>query len=186
MIIQDLENQGYFPVWVYNSNGYDKVGTLEMLEGIVDVYLPDLKYSDALLAKSLSGAADYPEHAYKALKEMFRQKGSTLILDEEGCAESGMIVRHLVLPGFVENSRGVIRFLAEELSPRLHLSLMSQYYPVCRIGNFPEMNRNITKEEYQQVVDETEKMGMFRGWIQEFESNAFYRPDFRQDHPFER
>lgn len=184
-IINVVEERGYNPVWVYNSNGYDKVETLRMLEGIIDVYLPDMKYMDARLGKAFSGASDYPEIAMMALREMFRQKGATLRLDEEGEAESGMIVRHLVLPGHVNNSVEVVRFLAGELSPRVHLSLMSQYYPARHFPDYPELNRYITENEYQMVVNEVERLGMHRGWIQDYESSHFYRPDFDLDHPFE-
>lgn len=185
MIIEGVNALGFKPVWVYNSNGYDKVTTLKMLEGIIDIYLPDLKYSDASLGTSLSDVPDYPEIAGKALKEMFRQKGSTLILDENENAESGMVVRHLVLPGQVENSIRILHFLAEELSPRIHVSLMAQYYPTPRVCNHPQLSRRVTSDEYHEVVSAMERLGMHHGWIQEFDSSEFYRPDFNRDHPFE-
>jgi putative pyruvate formate lyase activating enzyme len=176
---------GYKPVWVYNSNGYDKAETLRSLEGIIDVYLPDLKYMDDELGFRYSGVQGYPEAAAAALKEMFRQKGSALHLGENDTAQSGIIVRHLVLPGQVENSLKVLRFLAEELSPKLHLSLMSQYYPVKTFKDYPELNRGISAEEYQMVINEMDQLGMQNGWVQEFESSEFYRPDFDREHPFE-
>lgn len=185
MIIERVRSLGFRPVWVYNSNGYDKVTTLRMLEGLIDVYLPDFKYSDSSLGAALSDAHDYPKVAGNALKEMFRQKGSTLILDENRNAESGMVVRHLVLPGAVENSIHVLRFLAEELSPRIHISLMAQYYPTPRVCNHPQLGRRVTSKEYREVISAMEKLGMHHGWIQEFDSSDFYRPDFNRDHPFE-
>jgi len=185
VIIEAVHSLGYKPVWVYNSNGYDRVETLRMLEGVIDVYLPDFKYMDPVLSGELSGAGDYPAMAMKALKEMKRQKGSALITGDDGTAESGIIVRHLVLPGYVENSLEVIRFLAEEISPRIHVSLMSQYYPVPRVAGHPKLGRSVTKNEYYRVVSEMERLGMVHGWIQEFESNDFYRPDFDNPHPFE-
>jgi putative pyruvate formate lyase activating enzyme len=185
VIIQIIHALGYKPIWVYNTNGYDKAETIRSLEGIIDVYLPDLKYMDSELAKKFSGAADYPEHASRALKEMFRQKGSALIMDENNGAESGMIVRHLVLPGQVSNSLQVMRFLAEELSPRIHVSLMAQYFPTVKVKDHPHLGRGVTEAEYQQVIDEMDKLGICKGWIQEFESCEFYRPDFNKTHPFE-
>lgn len=185
VIIYIVEALGHKPVWVYNTNGYDKPETLRKLEGIIDVYLPDFKYMDGTLAYEYSGARDYPEFAAKALKEIYRQKGSALHLDDNNMAISGIIVRHLVLPQQVDNSLKVIRFLAEEISPRIHVSLMAQYYPTSLVKSHPQLGHGITKSEYQQVVDEMETLGMDKGWIQEFESSEFYRPDFEKDHPFD-
>ena len=185
MIINIIQSLGYKPVWVYNTNGYDKPETLRTLEGIIDVYLPDFKYRDSGLARKYSGAGDYPEIAAKALREMYRQKGAALIVDDNHAAESGIIVRHLVLPGHVSNSLHVLKFLSEELSPRIHVSLMAQYYPTKNVENHPKLGRGITETEYLQVVEEMEKLGMFNGWIQEFDSSEFYRPDFDHPHPFE-
>lgn len=184
-IIQALNQRTRHPVYVYNSNAYDKVETLKELEGLIDVYLPDLKYLDRDLAANYSIASNYPEIATAALKEMYRQKGSTLICDENGTAQSGLIIRHLVLPGQVENSKTVLRFIAEELSPLVHISLMSQYYPTPAVRDHPLLGRCITHDEYQQVVEEMENLGLFRGWVQEYESQLNYRPDFGQGHPFE-
>ena len=184
VIIDVIHSLGYKPVWVYNTNGYDKAETLRSLEGIIDIWLPDFKYMQPELAHELSGAIDYPGVAAKALKEMYRQKGSALILDDENTAVSGIIVRHLVLPGFVDNSIRVIRFLAEEISPRIHVSLMSQYYPTKAVAGHPQLNRSIYESEYGRVVNEMEKLGMHNGWIQEFESSGHYRPDFDNPVPF--
>lgn len=186
LLIRTIGRVGYKPVWVYNTNAYDRVETLRSLEGMIDVYLPDLKYMDGDISASLSGAADYPEVASAALREMYRQKGSALHLDDRDTALSGLIVRHLVLPGYIGNSLKVIRFLAEEISPKVHLSLMSQFYPVNRISGYPALNRTIFESEYQQVIDEMERFGIHRGWVQDFESSDFYRPDFENDHPFEQ
>ena len=185
VIISVVHSLGYKPVWVYNSNGYDSVKTLRMLEGLIDVYLPDFKYMDPFLAREYSGAADYPEFAMKALLEMKRQKGAVLMLAEDHTAESGIIVRHLVLPGQVENSLRVLRFLAEEISPKIHVSLMAQYYPTKHVQGHRLLGRSVSADEYQLVVDEMDKLGLYNGWIQEFESNEFYRPDFENPHPFE-
>ncbi|MDD4603231.1 MAG: 4Fe-4S cluster-binding domain-containing protein [Bacteroidales bacterium] len=185
-IIKEINNQGYHPVWVYNTNGYDKVETLKSLEGIIDVYLPDLKYLESNLSAEYSRVPNYPEVAAKALKEMFRQKGSSLILDDEDKAISGIIVRHLVLPGYTENSLNVIRFLATELSPKIHVSLMSQYYPTPKVSHHPFLGSRLDKTEFEKVVKEMEKLGIDNGWIQEFESSDLYQPDFKKDHPFEQ
>lgn len=183
-IIDALRKLGFRPVVVYNSNGYDQVSTLRLLEDWVDVYLPDCKYMDARLAQEYSGAADYPEKAGQALVEMYRQKGSLLHLDKEGMAERGMIVRHLVLPGAVENSLKVLRFLATSLSGRIHLSLMAQYYPAARAMQSKTLGRRITAKEYEAVVTEAERLGFCNGWIQDHDSADFYCPDFGQDRPF--
>jgi putative pyruvate formate lyase activating enzyme len=116
---------------------------------------------------------------------MFRQKGSSLITGDDHTALSGIIVRHLVLPGHIANSISVLRFLAEELSPRVHVSLMAQYYPTSSVKSHPVLGRGITVDEYRQVVEEMEQLGIYNGWVQEFESSGFYRPDFDQHHPFE-
>ena len=184
-IIQRIESLGYKPVWVYNTNGYDLPETIRSLDGIIDVYLPDLKYLDEEMSGRFSGAKNYPEFAKKSLREMYRQKGSALHLNDDEMAVSGIIIRHLVLPGFVENSLRVVRFIAEELSPRIHVSLMSQYYPTTNVKEHRQLGRGINNSEYQVVVDEMERLGIYRGWIQEFASSDFYRPDFNLDHPFE-
>lgn len=183
-IIRGIKETGRNPTVVYNSNGYDKVETLKLLEGIIDVYLPDFKYMDANLADSYSQAADYPTVALKAIKEMYRQKGSSLILNESGLAESGIILRHLVLPGAVDQSIEVLRHIASELSPKLHISLMSQYYPTESVRNIPELKRTILPEEYKKVTDAFHEFGFYRGWVQDLESHAAYRPHFLDEKPF--
>ena len=185
VIISIIHSLGYKPVWVYNTNGYDKVETLRTLEGLIDVYLPDFKYMDPEIARQYSGAGDYPAITSKALKEMQRQKGAVLMMNDDHTAESGIIVRHLVLPGNVSNSIDVLRFLADEISPRIHISLMAQYFPTRQVESHPLLSHGVSESEYQQVVDEMEKLGLYNGWIQEFESSDFYRPDFNQSHPFE-
>ncbi len=183
-IIDAVRQRGYRPVVVYNSNGYDRVETLRHLEEWVDIYLPDYKYSDPVPAGQWSGAADYPEVAATALKEMYRQKGSVLHLDDQGVAERGMIVRHLVLPGAINNSLGVLHFLARELSPRITLSLMSQYHPIAAVAGLEPLRRPIRADEYARVVTEMEQLGFTQGWIQEAASAGFYTPDFTRDLPF--
>jgi putative pyruvate formate lyase activating enzyme len=183
-IIAEVRRRGCSPVIVYNSNGYDRVDTLRLLEEWVDVYLPDCKYSDPTLAGQWSGAADYPQVAAAALTEMYRQKGHLLHLDDDGLAERGLIVRHLVLPGAIANSLDVLRFLAEDLSPRLTLSLMAQYRPIDLVVDQPPLNRRLQPEEYAQVVAEMERLGFLNGWVQECASADHYTPDFAQESPF--
>lgn len=182
-IVNSLNKSGYKPITVYNSNGYDKVETLKMLEGIVDVYLPDLKYYDSTLAQRFSGVSDYFQVASKAIKEMYRQKGSTLILNNEGLAEFGMIIRHLVLPGHANDSIKLLNFLAEEVSTKLYISLMSQFYPPAELTLPNELNQNVGIEEYKKVIEVLENHG-FRGWVQDPVSSHFYRPDFESNNPF--
>jgi putative pyruvate formate lyase activating enzyme len=184
-IVESLRTRGMRPTIVFNTNAYDRAETIASLEDIVDVYLPDFKYMDHSLALELSGAWDYPEVALAAIREMYRQKGSNLTLGEEGTATSGLIIRHLILPGQVENSKAVLRTIAAELSPSVHLSLMSQYYPPPGVERYPWLARAIARGEYDEVLDELERLGFYRGWVQELESREIYRPDFSRPHPFE-
>ena len=184
VVIEGLKERGRRPIFVYNSNGYDKVETLRSLEGVIDIYLPDLKYMDSALSRDLSDAPDYPEVAKRALKEMYRQKGAMLHLDENGLAISGLIIRHLILPNHVENSIACLRFIAEKLSTSVHLSLMGQYYPPDGLTH-PLLNRVITEDEYQKVKEAFENMGFYRGFFQELQSAYCYRPDFSKFRSFE-
>lgn len=183
-IVAAVRQRGFRPIVVYNSNGYDRVETLRALEEWIDVYLPDCKYADPHLARTLSGAADYPQVAAAALTEMYRQKGNILHLDDRGQAERGLIVRHLVLPGAVANSLQVLRFLARELSPRLTLSLMAQYQPTVATADCPPLDRPLVPTEYGQVVAELERLGFTNGWLQDMASAGHYNPDFSSPIPF--
>jgi putative pyruvate formate lyase activating enzyme len=184
-IVDELHRKGLRPTVVFNTNAYDRVETIASLEDIVDVYLPDFKYMDHSLALELSGAWDYPEVALAAIREMYRQKGSNLAPGGDGTAASGLVIRHLILPGQVENSKAVLRTIAAELSPSVHLSLMSQYYPPPGVERYPWLARGIGRGEYDEVLDELERLGFHRGWVQEMESGETYRPDFGMPHPFE-
>jgi putative pyruvate formate lyase activating enzyme len=185
LIIKGLNYRGFNPVVVYNTNSYEKVETLKSLSGLVDVYLPDFKYVTPELAYDFSDASDYPSVALKALKEMYYQKGSGLRTDEDGNAEFGMLIRHLVLPGYVEESKNILRAIAEELSPGVHLSLMSQYHPVDDVKTHSHLKRTLYEDEYKLVVDEMEKLGFRNGWVQGMDSFQSYRPDFSRENPFE-
>jgi putative pyruvate formate lyase activating enzyme len=184
-IINGLNERGLKPITVYNTNGYDKPEIIRSLSGLIDVYLPDFKYASAGISSEYSDASDYPDTAFKAIKEMYYQKGSTLSVDGSGRAENGLLVRHLVLPGHAEESKKVLRIIAEELSPGIHLSLMSQYHPIAAVRDHPVLNRSLYKDEYESVVREMESLGFRNGWIQDMESNVNYRPDFSKKNPFE-
>jgi putative pyruvate formate lyase activating enzyme len=184
-LIRSLNSRGLNPVTVYNTNSYDKVETLKSLSGMIDVYLPDFKYVSPQLADNYSDSADYPSVALKALKEMYYQKGSTLITDDEGVAQNGILLRHLVLPGHTEESKKVLQTIAGEISTGIHLSLMSQYHPIDQVKNHEQLNRRLYKEEYESVVEEMERLGFRNGYVQDMDSFESYRPDFSKEHPFE-
>ena len=184
-IISGLHSRGLNPVTVYNTSSYDKAETLRKISGLIDVYLPDFKYVTPSLSQEYSESFDYPGVAIKALKEMYYQKGSVLRIDNGGRAESGMLIRHLVMPGHVEESIRVLEMIAGELSPGVNVSLMSQYHPTYQVRNHPLLSRSLRREEYQIVVDAMQKMGFRNGWIQDMDSFKTYLPDFRKDHPFE-
>ena len=186
-IVEAVRQRGYEPTVVYNSGGYESVETLRSLEGLVDVYLPDIKYMDADIAVRYSHAKDYPEVAAATLKEMKRQVGGGLITDEAGMACRGMIVRHLVLPGHTDNSLSCLEWLADNFNPfTLHLSLMAQYFPP-REGLPAPLDRTLTAEEYAVVTERAAELGFTEGWVQELAAKDNYRPDFTNtDSPFER
>ena len=196
-IIEELWRRGHHPTIVYNTNGYDLSETISSLEGFVDVWLPDFKYSDDNLAAELSEVPNYSVYALTALKAMAHQVGVTLQTDDRGIARRGIIVRHLVLPGFEQNSIGVLKLISEELSPNLHISLMSQYFPPpdafstrailnrkSQIANRKSLLSPITPIEYQKVLDAFHNFGFSHGWLQDYESNHSYRPDFTKKDPF--
>lgn len=184
-IIKGLKARGLNPVTVYNTNSYDKPEVIDSFDGLIDVYLPDYKYVTVKTAREFSDAPDYPEVALKALKKMYWQKGSPLQLDKIGRVESGILIRHLVLPGHADESKSVLRSIAEELSTGLNLSLMSQYHPNPYVSSHPDLKRILYKAEYDSVVETMEDLGFRNGWIQDMDSHRNYRPDFRKDHPFE-
>ena len=182
-IIETLRLQGYNPVFVYNTNGYDKAEEIRELEDHIDIYLPDYKYSDNNLARKFSKVSDYHQVALVAIKEMYRQKGSTLVMNENGYAEKGLIIRHLVLPGHIENSMKVLSDLAD-ISISLALSLMAQYWPTPSVLHHPTLGRTLSTQEYDAVKAELENLGFYKGWVQELESSNNYMPDFESDIPF--
>lgn len=184
-IIRGLNARGHKPVIVYNTNSYDKPEVIESLEGMVDVYLPDFKYATAEISREYSDADNYPEVALKALKKMYWQKGSVLSVDNAGRAENGILVRHLVMPGQVDESKRVLKTIAEELSTGVHLSLMSQYHPTPFVRSHPFLSRSLYKTEYEIVVEAMENLGFRNTWIQDVDSYRNYNPDFSKENPFE-
>jgi putative pyruvate formate lyase activating enzyme len=183
-IIKNMDKQGFNLIKVYNTNAYERVESISQLEGLIDIYLPDFKYSDPELAHHYSGARDYPEFAAKSIREMYRQKGSRLFINDEGQGESGLVIRHLVLPGHVENSLNVLRFIAEEISTNVHISIMAQYYPTLKVKGHAQLGRTVLETEYMSVVEEMYNLGFRNGWTQEFGSSQLYQPDFDRNEPF--
>jgi len=167
---------------VYNTNGYDSVDALRQIRGLVDIYLPDIKYMDDKLGKRYSAVLDYAEIIPGVLREMLDQVGH-LQMDEDGIATHGLLVRHLVLPGQLENTRLCLRFLAD-LSPDISVSIMSQYSPQHKAGKYPEINRTLTKEEYDGITEYALDLGLENAFVQEIESQAACLPDFEQANPF--
>ena len=151
---------------VYNTSGYEREWTLSLLDGIVDIWLPDAKYADDAIARHLSGFRNYVAYNQAALREMYRQAGPELVLDEDGLAVHGLIVRHMVLPEGLAGTREVLRWLAKELSPKICLSLMDQYFPAHRAIDDPILGRKTTPDEYLAALDAFDAAGLERGWLQ--------------------
>lgn len=163
---------------VYNSSGYEKPETLRLLEGLVDIYLPDFKYMSPELAVSCSRAPDYPEIAKAALEEMVRQAGSPRF-DERGMMTGGVIVRHLLLPGHVADSKKVVEYLYGTYGNRIYISLMNQYTPMPAVAGDPLLSRKVTKREYSRLVDYALSLGLEQGFIQEGETaKESFIPEF--------
>lgn len=146
---------------VYNTGGYDSVETLQLLDGIFDIYMPDMKYSDEKVARELSGIKNYPQVNRDAIKEMHRQVGD-LVVDEHGVAQRGIILRHLVLPHGLAGSEETFRFLAQEISKDTYLNIMDQYHPCYKAYDHPQLRRRITSEEYQEAVQLALRYGLRR------------------------
>ncbi len=155
---------------VFNSSGYQKLSTVRLLEGIVDIYLVDMRYADNEIARNCSRAKKYKEVNRAAVKEMFRQVGN--LVRRGGIAIRGILVRHLVLPGGLSGSQEVFRFLADEISPKVYVSLMSQYFPAYQAVGHPQLGRRITRAEFDRAVDMFYTAKLSRGYIQEMGSGA--------------
>jgi putative pyruvate formate lyase activating enzyme len=153
---------------VYNTSGYESLEALGLLDGIVDIYMPDMRYSDDPAGIRYSAAPHYPEINRLAVKEMYQQVGN-LVIGGDGVAKRGLLVRHLVLPGGLSGTEEVMKFLAEEISKDVYISLMSQYFPAYKANAIKELSRRITEEEYEEACRIREKYGLENGWVQEFE-----------------
>jgi len=157
---------------VYNTGGYDSLITLKLLDGIVDIYMPDMKYSDSEKGKKYSDVKSYFEVSKKAIKEMHRQVGDLII--ENGIAKRGLLIRHLVLPNKIAGSFKILDFIAEEISINSYINIMDQYRPCYKAYSFPELSRRITKGEYEEVVKYAEKLGFKRGIPFEYDRNRWF------------
>jgi len=170
---------------VYNTGGYDSLSALKLLDGIIDIYLPDIRYADNAVALRYSGVKNYVPVVRTAIKEMYRQVGN-LKVDAREIARKGLIVRHLILPHNLAGSEASLKWLANEISPDVFVSIMAQYYPAHQANKYPELNRRVTAEEYEKVTRIMENLGIENGWLQELDASENYQPDFeREGHPFQ-
>ena len=181
--IQVARDKGLILPVVYNSNGYDSVGALRQIRGLVDIYLPDIKYVDNSIGRQFSSVKDYAEVIPEVLVEMLDQVGH-LELDDEGIAKRGLMVRHLVLPGYLDHSRKCLDLLAG-LSPDIFISIMSQYSPQYRACEFPMINRTLTTDEYNVITEYALDLGLENAFVQELASQETGLPDFTLEKPFD-
>jgi putative pyruvate formate lyase activating enzyme len=151
---------------VYNTGGYELVEMIKLLEGIVDIYLPDMRYADSMQAKQYSSAPDYPKHNQEAVKEMHRQVGIAKI-DNEGIIKQGLVIRHLVIPNGISGTDKIMKFIRDEISKETYISLMSQYLPYYKASNFKDICRRLTHREYLDAKGIMQKYGLHNGWTQE-------------------
>jgi putative pyruvate formate lyase activating enzyme len=160
---------------VYNTSAYDSLDSLQLLEGVVDIYMPDFKFWDPALSLRYVKAKDYPEAARRAIREMHRQVGP-LKLDEKGLAKRGVIVRHLIMPGGIAGTQAILQFLADEISTDTYVNLMDQYYPAGRVSDsqFIEINRKITASEYEDAVEYARRAGLWRIDERRFPPSIFW------------
>jgi putative pyruvate formate lyase activating enzyme len=175
---------------VYNTNAYDSVEVLRLLDGIVGVYLPDLKYAEDEAGFLYSKVRSYKEYSRRAIKEMFRQTGDELVFNDEGVLQRGLIIRLLVLPNDVAGIRESLEWIKEELSPRVAVSLMAQYYPTHQAASQPRnilLSRRVSEGEWVRAMTALEELGFEEGWTQEYDGASFYyRPDFENaETPFQ-
>jgi putative pyruvate formate lyase activating enzyme len=168
---------------VYNTSSYDGIETLKALDGIIDIYLADLRYASDKNADKYSQAPDYVARARENIREMYRQVGD-LVLDGNGIARRGLIVRHLILPAGIAGSAESLTWLAREISPAVTVSIMAQYHPCYLATAIPELAKTITRQEYYEVMELLDKLEMENGWVQEMSASGNYIPDFERDKPF--
>jgi putative pyruvate formate lyase activating enzyme len=164
---------------VYNTSAFEELDVLRRLDGLVDIYLPDLKYADNEAAFRYSGARNYVESARAAILEMHRQVGSALVLDGDGLVKRGLIIRHLVLPNDLAGSRESLDWIREKFGTELTVSIMAQYYPAHRAGKTPLLDRSLRASEYDRVVEALSSLSLEQGWAQELDAGTYYQPNFR-------
>jgi putative pyruvate formate lyase activating enzyme len=170
---------------IYNTNGYDSVEVLKLYKDVIDIYLPDFKYGNNNSGRIYSKTGDYFDKVKLAIKEMYNQVGSELVY-ENGLVVRGLIIRHLILPNDLSDTEQVFKFIAEELDRKIHISLMTQYYPTNRADKHILINRTIRYGEFMRAIELLDKYGLENGWMQELESSEFYRPSFEvsREDPF--
>ena len=164
--VNDAKSRGMKLPIIYNTSGYENVTELKLLEGIVDVYLPDFKYMDSTLSARYSRAKDYPSVAKQALSEMVRQQPDVVIDDATGLIQKGVIVRQLLLPGHVNDAKAVLKYLYDTYRDHVYISMMSQFTPIA-LKDYPEINRTVTRREYERLVDYAIEIGITNAFIQE-------------------
>ena len=176
--VNDAKSRGMKLPIIYNTSGYENVTELKLLEGIVDVYLPDFKYMDSTLSARYSRAKDYPSVAKQALSEMVRQQPDVVIDDATGLIQKGVIVRQLLLPGHVNDAKAVLKYLYDTYHDHVYISMMSQFTPIA-LKDYPEINRTVTRREYERLVDYALKIGITNAFIQEGDvANDSFIPAF--------
>lgn len=164
--VNNAKSRGMKPPIIYNTSGYENVTELKLLEGIVDVYLPDFKYMDSTLSAMYSRAKDYPSVAKQALSEMVRQQPDVVIDDATGLIQKGVIVRQLLLPGHVNDAKAVLKYLYDTYHDHVYISMMSQFTPIA-LKDYPEINRTVTRREYERLIDYALEIGITNAFIQE-------------------
>lgn len=164
--VRDARRYGMELPIVYNTSGYENADELKQLEGIVDVYLPDFKYMDSALSAKYSRAKDYPSVAKQAISEMVRQQPGVVIDDETGLIQKGVIVRQLLLPGHVNDAKVILKYLHDTYQDSIYISMMSQFTPIA-LKDYPEINRTVTRREYERLIDYAIKIGITNAFIQE-------------------
>lgn len=164
--VRDARRYGMELPIVYNTSGYENADELKQLEGIVDVYLPDFKYMDSALSAKYSRAKDYPSVAKQAISEMVRQQPGVVIDDATGLIQKGVIVRQLLLPGHVNDAKAILKYLHDTYQDSIYISMMSQFTPIA-LKDYPEINRTVTRREYERLIDYAIKIGITNAFIQE-------------------
>jgi putative pyruvate formate lyase activating enzyme len=185
MALESAAGEGLRLPLIYNTNAYDAVEVLRLLDGVIDIYLPDMKYGDDAMGREFSKIDGYTAHAQRAVAEMHRQVGSSLVKGDDGLVKRGLIIRHLVLPNDIAASRETLTWIRDTLGADTTLSVMSQYFPTHRALAMPLLDRKIRESEYHRVLTLLENLGMDNGWVQEFEASDYYRPEFEdREQPF--